>query len=117
MARDPNRPVSSSDPGQGRRQPPEPVAVVPQLGTAVRVPVEVGATIRAPVSDIGGVRLMLDGLDVTDRCSIRETMTHPRSQVDIRIRDADVGPGPHEAVVTWPEAAGPQSHRWSFVVE
>ena len=59
-----------------------------------------------------GVRLRLDGEDVTARCAIRTDRAWPPRRAEIVL--TGVGPGTHSAELEWPGGDGP--HLWRFVV-
>jgi hypothetical protein len=55
----------------------------------------------------------VDGEDVTEACRMRETMTFPRSRVEITyLPPTPLAAGAHSAVVTWPDGR----YEWDFTV-
>jgi hypothetical protein len=58
-----------------------------------------------------GLRVRLDGVDVTERCAIRTDRAWPPRRAEIVL--ADVGAGEHRAELEWPGGA---PHAWRFAV-
>jgi hypothetical protein len=58
-----------------------------------------------------GVRMWLDGAEVTDRCAIRTDRAYPPRRAEVVLMD--VGPGEHVAEVQWAEDGHAS---WAFVV-
>jgi hypothetical protein len=58
-----------------------------------------------------GLRMSLDGEDVTDRCAIRTDRAQPPRRAEIVL--AGVPAGEHAAELEWP---GGGSHAWRFAL-
>jgi hypothetical protein len=93
------------------------IATVPAAGATAAADTPLIASVRlAPRGRPEGLRLTLDGEDVTARCALRTDLAQPPRRADL-VLAGPLAPGEHEAVVSWPEAAGaPREHAWRFAV-
>jgi hypothetical protein len=67
--------------------------------------------------DPSTVTLTLDGTDVTQTATIRESQTNPSSRATIlHLPTTDLALGDHSAAITFASATGPITHEWSFTV-
>jgi hypothetical protein len=57
-----------------------------------------------------GIRLSVDGEDVTDRCAIRVDRAHPPRRAEVVVRDLTAGE--HRAELAWPGGR----HEWRFEI-
>ena len=89
----------------------------PAPGSTVAPDATVVASLRlAPGGGVEGVRLALDGEDVTGRCAVRTDLAHPPRRADL-VLAGPLAPGRHEAVVRWTADDGaPREHAWRFTV-
>jgi hypothetical protein len=116
------RPVSSQDGAQfpAHARPEAVQTVSPQEGAPASPTSSVTAALRVPAeedaalwTEEGRCTLAIDGEDVTEACRLRETMTFPRSRLEITfvpLKPLDLGE--HTAAVAWLGGR----YEWSFTV-
>jgi hypothetical protein len=99
------------------RAPVDVTATVPGPGDTASPDTPVVVSLRlAPGGGVEGVRMALDGEDVTARCLTRTDLVHPPRRADL-VLAGPLAPGDHEAVVRWTADDGaPREHAWRFSV-
>ena len=107
------RPVSSRDGAQSpaRARPDAVLTISPQEGAPASPTSSVTAALR--VTAEGRFTLAVDGADVTEASRLRETMTFPRSRLEITYAPpTPMAAGRHSVAVQWPGGR----YEWNFTV-